>query len=494
MEGLSEISQQGTNHVNFGQQPVPGNAAEKPPSPVQHSHSSQPSVRTPLPNLHSGLVSSPISPQLVNQQLVMAQILNQQYAVNRLLAQQSLNQQYLNHPPPVSRSINKPLEQQVSTNTEVSFDIYQWVRDELKRAGISQAVFARVAFNRTQGLLSEILRKEEDPKTASQSLLVNLRAMQNFLQLPEAERDRIYQDERERSLNAASAMVPTPLISTPPIRPPQVKTATIATERNGKPENCTMNINASIYDEIQQEMKRAKVSQALFAKVAATKSQGWLCELLRWKEDPSPENRTLWENLSMIRRFLGLPQSERDAIYEQESNIVYHHSDRPPHMIHVSADQIQQQQQQQPLGPRLPPIQPTVASPAESEDENRQKPRPRTKISVEALGILQSFIQDVGLYPDEEAIQTLSAQLDLPKYTIIKFFQNQRYYLKHHGKLKDNSGLEVDVAEYKEDELLNDLEECVEDDTTNTLFSVKLEDDLTGEGNTEITADLNDLS
>lgn len=34
-----------------------------------------------------------------------------------------------------------------------------------------------------------------------------------------------------------------------------------------------MNINASIYDEIQQEMKRAKVSQALFAKVAATKSQ-----------------------------------------------------------------------------------------------------------------------------------------------------------------------------------------------------------------------------
>lgn len=73
-----------------------------------------------------------------------------------------------------------------------------------------------------QGLLSEILRKEEDPKTASQSLLVNLRAMQNFLQLPEAERDRIYQDERERSLNAASAMGPTPLISTPPTRPSQV--------------------------------------------------------------------------------------------------------------------------------------------------------------------------------------------------------------------------------------------------------------------------------
>ena len=150
MDTLSELSQQGANHVNFGQQPVPGNTAEQPPSPAQLSHSSQPSVRTPLPNLHPGLVSTPISPQLVNQQLVMAQLLNQQYAVNRLLAQQSLNQQYLNHPPPVSRSMNKPLEQQVSTNTEVSSEIYQWVRDELKRAGISQAVFARVAFNRTQ--------------------------------------------------------------------------------------------------------------------------------------------------------------------------------------------------------------------------------------------------------------------------------------------------------------------------------------------------------
>ncbi|MEJ1287962.1 hypothetical protein NN561_018989 [Cricetulus griseus] len=508
MDSLSELSQQGTNHVNFGQQPVPGNTAEQPPSPAQLSHGSQPSVRTPLPNLHPGLVSTPIGPQLVNQQLVMAQLLNQQYAVNRLLAQQSLNQQYLNHPPPVSRSMNKPLEQQVSTNTEVSSEIYQWVRDELKRAGISQAVFARVAFNRTQGLLSEILRKEEDPKTASQSLLVNLRAMQNFLQLPEAERDRIYQDERERSLNAASAMGPAPLLSTPPSRPPQVKTATLATERNGKPENNTMNINASIYDEIQQEMKRAKVSQALFAKVAATKSQGWLCELLRWKEDPSPENRTLWENLSMIRRFLSLPQPERDAIYEQESNAVHHHGDRPPHIIHVPAEQIQSPSPStlgkgESRGAFLPGLltpapwpnaapQPTVASSAESDEENRQKTRPRTKISVEALGILQSFIQDVGLYPDEEAIQTLSAQLDLPKYTIIKFFQNQRYYLKHHGKLKDNSGLEVDVAEYKEEELLKDLEESVQDKNANTLFSVKLEEELSVEGSTDINADLKD--
>lgn len=210
----------------------------------------------------------------------------------------------------------------------------------------------------------------------------------------------------------------------------------------------------------------------------------------------------------MIRRFLSLPQPERDAIYEQESNAVHHHGDRPPHIIHVPAEQIQQQPaqaqqqpappppqaqaQQPPAGPRLPPRQPTVAAPAEAEDESRQKARPRTKISVEALGILQSFIQDVGLYPDEEAIQTLSAQLDLPKYTIIKFFQNQRYYLKHHGKLKDNSGLEVDVAEYKEEELLKDLEESAQDKNANTLFSVKLEDELSVEGNTDLNADVKD--
>uniref|UniRef100_A0A3B5LP39 SATB homeobox 1b n=1 Tax=Xiphophorus couchianus TaxID=32473 RepID=A0A3B5LP39_9TELE len=355
MDSLSDLSPPGSNHnhnhLGFSQQqPIPGSTAEQTPSspvpPLPHAppHGGQTGGRQPqLPGLHHpGLVSTPISPQLVNQQLVMAQILNQQYAVNRLLAQQSLSQQYLNHPPVNRNSHTKPMEPQVGSNTEVSSEIYQWVRDELKRAGISQAVFARVAFNRTQGLLSEILRKEEDPKTASQSLLVNLRAMQNFLQLPEAERDRIYQEERERSLTAASAMGSTPLISTPTSRPIQVKPSPLPSEWNGKTENCILNITSTIYDEIQQEMKRAKVSQALFAKVAASKSQGWLCELLRWKEDPSPENRTLWENLSMIRRFLSLSQAERDAIYEQESSAgQQHHNERPPHLIHVSTDQLQ---------------------------------------------------------------------------------------------------------------------------------------------------------
>ncbi|XP_047216882.1 DNA-binding protein SATB1 isoform X2 [Girardinichthys multiradiatus] len=589
MDGLSDLSPPGSNHnhnhnhLGFSQQqPIPGSTAEQTPSspvpPLPHAppHSGQTGGRQPqLTGLHHpGLVSTPISPQLVNQQLVMAQILNQQYAVNRLLAQQSLSQQYLNHPPVNRSSHTKPLEPQMGSNTEVSSEIYQWVRDELKRAGISQAVFARVAFNRTQGLLSEILRKEEDPKTASQSLLVNLRAMQNFLQLPEAERDRIYQEERERSLTAASAMGATPLISTPTSRPLQprredsnsvrpedwnpripvgispvstqrhpltpptatlqnVKPSPLPNEWNGKTENCILNITSTIYDEIQQEMKRAKVSQALFAKVAASKSQGWLCELLRWKEDPSPENRTLWENLSMIRRFLSLSQAERDAIYEQESSAgQQHHNERPSHLIHVSTDQLQAQlpqtqqqlqpslslhpsqpllsqqplqQQQSNAGPRLPPRQPSTASPAETEDEGSRSAKSRCsggKISLESLGILQSFIQDVGLYPDEEAIHTLSAQLDLPKLTIIKFFQNQRFYVNHSNKAtKDPSAnnttncgstpantssssssrsspaFEEELTDLRESgELLKELDESTQ--TTATIFSIKMEEHL----------------
>ncbi|XP_076868509.1 SATB homeobox 1b isoform X2 [Brachyhypopomus gauderio] len=545
MDSLSELSPPGPNHLNFSQQPIPGTTAEQPPSPAPLPHSGQAAGRAQLPGLHPGLVSTPISPQLVNQQIVMAQILNQQYAVNRLLAQQSLNQQYLNHPP-VSRSLNKPLDSQVSSNTEVSAEIYQWVRDELKRAGISQAVFARVAFNRTQGLLSEILRKEEDPKTASQSLLVNLRAMQNFLQLPEAERDRIYQEERERSLTAASAMGPAPLISTPPTRPVQprreecnnvrpedwnpripvgispVKPSPLPAEWNGKQETSILNISSSIYDEIQQEMKRAKVSQAMFAKVAASKSQGWLCELLRWKEDPSPENRTLWENLSMIRRFLSLSQSERDAIYEQESSGgQQHHADRPAHLLHMATEPLQSQAHQPPMsqqqaalglqhppqpllpqqtaqqqgappapalqqqaGPRLPPRQPTAATPAEGEEEGRTKARQAGRISLEALGILQSFIQDVGLYPDDEAVHTLSAQLDLPRPTILKFFQNQRFYVSHAGKAKEASALapptggggEDGLTDFREGELPKELDEGTQ--TNNSVFSIKMEEHM----------------
>uniref|UniRef100_A0A669E3S8 SATB homeobox 1a n=1 Tax=Oreochromis niloticus TaxID=8128 RepID=A0A669E3S8_ORENI len=376
-------------------------------TPSSHITLSQPATGTPADS------------QMVNQQLVMAQFLNQQYAVSRMLAGQGLAsspQQYLNHPP-VGRAPAKVF-------SKVPIDIYQNVREELKRAGISQAIFARVAFNRTQGLLSEILRKEEDPKHASQSLLVNLRAMHSFLQLPEAERERIYQEEKERSL-----------------------TGFTPSYRGLRTDSCVLNVSTSIYEEIQHEMKRAKVSQALFAKVAASKSQGWLCELLRWKEEPSPENRTLWENLCMIRRFLSLSQNERDAIYEQESSNMtaqQHCIDRFTLLSNdntlVRLPKYQRSSlmpQQHHLQPHQP-LQAGVCSETDNEVESYKEVQCQgLNVSRDALGILQSFIKDVGLNPDEEAVHTLSAQLGLPKHTIRNFFnsqdqgQSQDYSPKH---------------------------------------------------------------
>ncbi|XP_059198382.1 DNA-binding protein SATB2 [Centropristis striata] len=485
---LSSLAQ--LSHLGQQQQPSPHGplhhspplrSGQVPPPPPPPPAALQPLLGP------GGLLSPQLSPQLVRQQLAMAHLINQQLAVSRLLAHQhpqALNQQFLNHPP-IPRGSSKAGGDHPGSNpsaAEVSCEIYQQVRDELKRASVSQAVFARVAFNRTQGLLSEILRKEEDPRTASQSLLVNLKAMQNFLNLPESERDRIYQEERERTMNPSVGLPASNSSNPGPPRLSQPKPPGPAPDLPLKLESL-VNITSGIYDEIQQEMKRAKVSQALFAKVAANKSQGWLCELLRWKENPSPENRTLWENLCTIRRFLTLPQADRDLAYEEESR--HHHSERLHTVLHLPQDT--QALHRPPPAPmkehRLSPMrEEQISAPVNNEGSqtggaagggppgavggpgSNKKPRSRTKISLEALGILQSFIQDVGLYPDQEAIHTLSAQLDLPKHTIIKFFQNQRYHVKHHGRLKDlgegaaaSGG--VDVSEYRDEELLSGSED-----------------------------------
>ncbi|XP_031729177.1 DNA-binding protein SATB2 isoform X5 [Anarrhichthys ocellatus] len=549
LAGLSQLShlgagspllKAGSGDLHSPSQPL----QQQPPSQQQPSphgpHHHSPPLRTgqvppppPPPGAlqpllgPGGLLSPQLSPQLVRQQLAMAHLINQQLAVSRLLAHQhpqAINQQFLNHPP-IPRCSSKAGGDHPGSNpsaSEVSCEIYQQVRDELKRASVSQAVFARVAFNRTQGLLSEILRKEEDPRTASQSLLVNLKAMQNFLNLAESERDRIYQEERERTMNPSVGLPASNSSNPGPPRLPQkvwecgrlddqITPDTWAsiwknkTKISNSPKppgpapdlslklESLLNITSGIYDEIQQEMKRAKVSQALFAKVAANKSQGWLCELLRWKENPSPENRTLWENLCTIRRFLALPQNDRDLAYEEESR--HHHSERMHTVLHLPQDAqlfcLSRQAHHRPPPPpmkehRLSPMREEQSSSTPLNEEGSQnmgtgagggppgtgsggagsnkKPRSRTKISLEALGILQSFIQDVGLYPDQEAIQTLSAQLDLPKHTIIKFFQNQRYHVKHHGRLKElgegaaaSGG--VDVSEYREEELLSGSED-----------------------------------
>ncbi|KAF0026947.1 hypothetical protein F2P81_021684 [Scophthalmus maximus] len=417
------------------QQPPPPRQQPSPHGPLHHS----PPLRTgqvppppppPPPGAlqpllgPGGLLSPQLSPQLVRQQLAMAHLINQQLAVSRLLAHQhpqALNQQFLNHPP-IPRGSSKAGGDHPGSNpsaAEVSSEIYQQVRDELKRASVSQAVFARVAFNRTQGLLSEILRKEEDPRTASQSLLVNLKAMQNFLNLPETERDRIYQEERERTMNP-SVGLPASNSSNPGApRLSQPKPPGPAPDLPLKLESL-VNITSGIYDEIQQEMKRAKVSQALFAKVAANKSQA----LHRPPPPPMKEHR-----LSPMREEPASAPGNEDGAQNLGA-------------VAVGGCQ----------------------SGSVGGAGGNKKPRSRTKISLEALGILQSFIQDVGLYPDQEAIHTLSAQLDLPKHTIIKFFQNQRYHVKHHGRLKElgegaaaSGG--VDVSEYREEELLSGSED-----------------------------------
>nr|XP_032813268.1 DNA-binding protein SATB2-like isoform X1 [Petromyzon marinus]XP_032813269.1 DNA-binding protein SATB2-like isoform X1 [Petromyzon marinus] len=431
--------------------------------------------------------------------------------------------------------------------TDVRPDIYRRVREELKRASVSQAVFARVAFNRTQGLLSEILRKEEEPGTASQSLLVNLRAMQGFLDLGEADRDLLYLRERERAGAAGGACGGGAVtLMVPP--PPPYASATAAAAWQGRayspqaraPEPLLKAeeggggcggaggaggaVTAAIYDEIQQEMKRAKVSQALFAKVAVMKSQGWLCELLRWKETPTLENRTLWENLGTIQRFLALPRAERDAAYQEEMGAPapphhqphphlhphhHHHHHHPPlhlhHQQHLQHHHHQQQaglpanhlhlqhacqpvQQSQPcgaggggaqMGPSvsldasiqqqavnqvlsskpatasldsssssltsLPPASsssssapsslPTsaiaAAPPSEEARPDAEPGEAATGISDEALAILQSFVQDVGPYPDTEAVHTLAAQLGLARATVTAFFREQRLRARH---------------------------------------------------------------
>ncbi|CAI5761992.1 DNA-binding protein SATB2 isoform X2 [Podarcis lilfordi] len=270
-DNLSEycvLGQRPMHLPNINQLATLGKTNEQSPhGQIHHSTPIRNQVPTLQPIMSPGLLTPQLSPQLVRQQIAMAHLINQQIAVSRLLAHQhpqAINQQFLNHPP-IPRTV-KP--EPTNSSVEVSPDIYQQVRDELKRASVSQAVFARVAFNRTQA-----------------------------------------------------------------------KTSTPTTDLPIKVDGANINITAAIYDEIQQEMKRAKVSQALFAKVAANKSQGWLCELLRWKENPSPENRTLWENLCTIRRFLNLPQHERDVIYEEESR--HHHSERMQHVVQLTPEPVQ---------------------------------------------------------------------------------------------------------------------------------------------------------
>ncbi|KAF4100577.1 DNA-binding protein SATB1a [Onychostoma macrolepis] len=416
--------------------------------------------------------------------LVMAQLLSQQHAMSQLLTHAHTHS-HGPHPAPLRTppkcNVSPPTVAQCpSPVTDVSPEIYHWVREELKRAGVSQAVFARVAINRTQGLLSEILRKEEDPRCASQSLLVNLRAMQSFLQLPQSQRDSIYLEERERNLSCTyNTNTGSPL-------PIQAKLSPVSKDIVVKVECDDSGINYGIYDEIQQEMRRAKVSQALFAKVSAAKSQGWLCELLRWKEEPSPQNRTLWENLSLIRQFLNLSQSERDVIYDQESNTgqtFYSEKHTRPltEQLQVIPHHMVPLKQHQQLH-KIPPqhhqhfLQQHLITGCLKDTHMGPNIGGRS-LPPEAHAILQSFIQEVGLHPDQEAIHTLSAQLGVAKEAVLSFFNGHNWLRQEE---QDNRG-EREIEE-REDDYMEAEEECREtmenDEETNANMMTGKQDDV----------------
>lgn len=137
---------------------------QSPHGQIHHSTPIRNQVPTMQTMINPGLLSPQLSPQLVRQQIAMAHLINQQIAVSRLLAHQhpqAINQQFLNHPP-IPRAV-KP--EPSNSSVEVSPDIYQQVRDELKRASVSQAVFARVAFNRTQVSISVLLPRSAEGAT-----------------------------------------------------------------------------------------------------------------------------------------------------------------------------------------------------------------------------------------------------------------------------------------------------------------------------------------
>lgn len=94
-------------------------------------------------------------------------------------------------------------------------------------------------------------------------------------------------------------------------------------------------------------------------------------------------------------------------------------------------------------------------------------------------------MQDVGPYPDDEAVHTLSAQLDLPRHTIIKFFQNQRFCVRPKeavsGLALPTTGEQDDVSmtDFKEGELLKELDESTQ---TTSIFTIKIEEHAGAEG------------
>ena len=76
----------------------------------------------------------------------------------------------------------------------VDKSIYDRIRNEMREQGVSQEVFAAVAFSRTQGLLSEILRRSDQGVKENKGTRQNLVVIQEFLAKSESERVRLYKE------------------------------------------------------------------------------------------------------------------------------------------------------------------------------------------------------------------------------------------------------------------------------------------------------------
>ncbi|XP_043993796.1 DNA-binding protein SATB1a isoform X3 [Gambusia affinis] len=449
-----------SSDITHIQQPIPSSPVDQ-NSNLFFPHGSVANIcGRPSLGLHPpGLVPQPLSSQMVNQQLMMTQFLSQQYAVTRMLAGQGLSsspQQYLNHPPvgrPPAKGSSKPSDSQASQQaqcgsggcpatmpqnqtgaamssvapTDVPSDIYQNVREELRRAGISQAIFARVAFNRTQGWLCELLRWKEDPCPENRTLWENLCMIRRFLSLSQIERDAIYEQEsssmtsqhcadrltllpNDSALHQRNCMMSQqhhlqplhPLQPEPGLElsPPQPCAASPAeSEAGGAWGHFRVKLHSgpSWADEREDSKEWAEgerenaynsgVDWGVTGRVGCTGRDGDMQERdvtihLGGQDDVSHTGKSenAKNNMFLTRSAINSENNGRVGVCSGTDNKI------------IVKEEVQ--------GDKL-------------------------TVSNDALGILQSFIQDVGLYPDEEAIHTLSAQLGLPKDTIRIFFSSQ---------------------------------------------------------------------
>lgn len=75
----------------------------------------------------------------------------------------------------------------------------------------------------------------------------------------------------------------------------------------------------------------------------------------------------------------------------------------------------------------------------------------------EAHAILQSFIQEVGLHPDQEAIHTLSAQLGVAKEAVLSFFSGHNWLRQE----EQDHRREIEIDD-EDDDYMEAEDECEE--------------------------------